>query len=394
MKRNILSILLLLIATCSWAQDKNTSASAEMQRIPIAPIIVEGEVTGVPDGTPVEFEFRLGKYKYFYTANMIDTIRNGKFHIEKKFIYKGIAEGKYDENDDNVDYSLWIGGCGLRIFAYPGTKVKVTGNPDKEHLHWRAESNHPLQKEFNEYTDYIREKLSEINRKIKEAYEEDDIDDELVEILLKEKDSIHVTSMLNFMKDKECNSVFTDELMRISIIAYLLKSEGLCGKIRDFIKEKVPTEYADDGFIIFAKRMLIPSSEHLHEGDKMIDFTLYDRDDKEHKLSEFVGKKIVILQFSTVSCGPCHAVRPTIEEFYTKHKKEVEVITISMDDEKIWRSEEKASWQDWNDHASGSTIGAKFDIPGYPFYVIIRPDGIIGSTFPGNKELLDYFKTF
>ena len=394
MKRNILSILLLLIATCSWAQDKNTSASAEMQRIPIAPIIVEGEVTGVSDGTPVEFEFRLGKYKYFYTANMIDTIRNGKFHIEKKFIYKGIAEGKYDENDDNVDYSLWIGGCGLRIFAYPGTKVKVTGNPDKEHLHWRAESNHPLQKEFNEYTDYIREKLSEINRKIKEAYEEDDIDDELVEILLKEKDSIHVTSMLNFMKDKECNSVFTDELMRISIIAYLLKSEGLCGKIRDFIKEKVPTEYADDGFIIFAKRMLIPSSEHLHEGDKMIDFTLYDREDKEHKLSEFVGKKIVILQFSTVSCGPCHAVRPTIEEFYTKHKKEVEVITISMDDEKIWRSEEKASWQDWNDHASGSTIGAKFDIPGYPFYVIIRPDGIIGSTFPGNKDLLDYFKTF
>ena len=394
MKRNIISLLLLLIATCSWAQDKNTSASADMQRIPIAPIIVEGEVTGVSDGTPVEFEFRLGKYKYFYTANMIDTIRNGKFHIEKKFIYKGIAEGKYDENDDNVDYSLWIGGCGLRIFAYPGTKVKVTGNPDKEHLHWRAESNHPLQKEFNEYTDYIREKLSEINRKIKEAYEEDDIDDELVEILLKEKDSIHVTSMLNFMKDKECNSVFTDELMRISIIAYLLKSEGLCGKIRDFIKEKVPTEYADDGFIIFAKRMLIPSSEHLHEGDKMIDFTLYDREDKEHKLSEFVGKKIVILQLSTVSCGPCHAVRPTIEEFYTKHKKEVEVITISMDDEKIWRSEEKASWQDWNDHASGSTIGAKFDIPGYPFYVIIRPDGIIGSTFPGNKELLDYFKTF
>ena len=96
----------MLIATCSWAQDKNTSTSDEKQRIPIKPIVIEGEVTGVPDGTPVEFEFRLGKYKYFYTANMIDTIRNGKFHIEKKFIYKGIAEGKYD---DNVDYSLWIG---------------------------------------------------------------------------------------------------------------------------------------------------------------------------------------------------------------------------------------------------------------------------------------------
>lgn len=375
----------------SWGQTQD-SKNSEEKRIPIDPIIVEGELTGVPDGTPVNFSYRVGKTMSYYNVNwtLVDTVRNGKFHIEKKYIYKD----KHVENDDNVEYDLLVGRCGIPIYAYPGARVKVTGTPDPEFLNWRAESNHPLQKELDEYTDYRREKLSTIKKKLQEAYETDDIDDDLVKKLEREKDSIHVVSMLDFMKNRECNSVFTFELMRISTISYLLGSEKLSDRIRNIIKEKVPVEYDDDGFVIRAKRLLIPSSEHLHEGEKMIDFTFYDRDDKEHKLSEFVGKKIVILQFSTASCGPCHAVRPTIEEFYTKHKKEVEVITISFDDEKTWKSEEKVSWQDWNDHASGSTIGAKFDIPGYPFYVIIRQDGIIGSTFPGNKELLDYFKTF
>ena len=110
MKLNIISLLLLLIATCSWAQDKNTSASAEMQRIPIDPIIIDGDVTGVPDGTPVRFAFRIRRTDVYSTAHntLVDTIRNGKFHIEKKFIY--LDE---EDNKDNVDYMVSINGCAL-----------------------------------------------------------------------------------------------------------------------------------------------------------------------------------------------------------------------------------------------------------------------------------------
>ena len=203
-----------------------------------------------------------------------------------------------------------------------------------------------------------------------------------------------MVAMLDFMKNRECDDVFADEVCRISNIAFFLKNEELSGKIRDFIKEKVPAEYNDNQAIILSKRYLAPSSGYLHVGDKMMDFTFYDRDDKVHKLSEFVGKKPVVLQFSTKGCGACHAIRPEIEEFYAKHKDEVEVITISMDNEKAWKSDEKVSWQDWNDHASGSTIGAKFPLQGYPYYVIISADGTISSTFLGNGELLNYFKTF
>ena len=390
MKQKIISLLLLLIATCSWAQDKDASASDEKQRIPIKPIVIEGELTGVPDGTPIKLGFQVNKSNEYRDAHiLVDTVRNGKFRIEKNFIFKD-----FEDSEDNEKYMLAANGCGMLIYAYRGSTVKVTGTPDRDGLNWRAESNHPLQKELEEYIDHRRKSVADIKKKIQEAYEADDVDDDLVQKLEREKDSIHAVSMLDFMKDRECNDIFADEVNRISIIAYLLKNEELSGKIRDFIKEKVPVEYNDNQSIIQAKRLLAPSSGHLHVGDKMMDFTFYDRDDKVHKLSEFVGKKTVVIQFSIRSCGPCHAVRPEIEKFYAKHKDEVEVITISMDDEKTWKSEEKVSWSDWNDHASGSSIGAKFDIPGYPYHVIIKPDGVISSTFPGNNELLEYFKTF
>lgn len=391
MKQKIISILLLLIATYSWAQDKNTSASDEKHRIPIKPIVIEGEVTGVPDGTPVFFSYNKNKSLSYEAANGIlaDTVRNGKFHIEKRFIYKD-----FEDSEDNEKYSLMVNECGLIIYAYQGSTVKVTGTPDRDGLNWRAESNHPLQKELAEYIDHRRKSVADIKKKIQEAYEADDVDDDLVQKQEREKDSIHAVSMLNFMKDRECDDVFVDEVRRISNIAFFHKNEELKGKIRDFIKEKVPTEYNDYQSIILSKQFLAPSSEYLHVGDKMMDFTFYDRDDKVRKLSEFVGKKPVVIQFSMKSCGACHAIRPEIEAFYAKHKDEVEIITISMDDEKTWKSDEKVSWQDWNGNASGSAIGTKFPLEGYPYYVIINSDGIISSTFLGNVELREYFKTF
>ena len=391
--KKILIIFFACVSVClsSWAQSKGNTTSDEKQRIPIKPIVVEGEVTGVPDGALVFFSYNINKSYNYSPANGIlaDTVRNGKFHIEKRFIYKDL-----EDSEDNEKYSLVLNGGNLFVYAYPGSTVKVTGTPDPEFLKWRAESDHPLQKELNEYIDHRRKNVANVQKKIQEAYEADDVHDDLVEKLNREKDSIHVVAMLDFMKNRECDDVFADEVCRISNIAFFLKNEELSGKIRDFIKEKVPAEYNDNQAIILSKRYLAPSSGYLHVGDKMMDFTFYDRDDKVHKLSEFVGKKPVVLQFSTKGCGACHAIRPEIEEFYANHKDEVEVITISMDNEKAWKSDEKVSWQDWNDHASGSTIGAKFPLQGYPYYVIISADGTISSTFLGNGELLNYFKTF
>ena len=48
MKQSFITLMLLLTAICSWAQ--KSKASDEKT---IAPVIVEGKVEGVPDGTIV-----------------------------------------------------------------------------------------------------------------------------------------------------------------------------------------------------------------------------------------------------------------------------------------------------------------------------------------------------
>ena len=146
--------MLLLATISSHAQYRRTQmqmpVADKTKEIPMKPIVVEGELAGVPDGTPVQFAFRVKRTRAWDTANntLVDTLRNGKFHIEKKFIYKD-----FDENDDNMEYMINVEGKALFVYAYPGAKVKVTGNPStrQDVITWKAESDHPLQKEFYEY---------------------------------------------------------------------------------------------------------------------------------------------------------------------------------------------------------------------------------------------------
>ena len=290
--------LILLFACVQWfgalAQSQGNTKSDEKLRIPITPIVVDGEVTGVPDGTPIVFCYRVKKTREYRNARntLTTTIQNGKFHIEKKFVYKDDGD-----SENNVEYILSTGGTFLPVYANSGAKIKITakGLPCSN---WNVTSNHPLQKVFNEYWSYRQEKTDYISKEIQNAYDADD-DEDLIKSLERKKDSIIVVSTLDYIKTREFNPVFANELHRISIVSYQLGNKELSERIRKLIEEKVPVEYNDDSNIIDAKKLLVPASEHLKVGDKMQDFTFYDRCDKEHKLSEFLGKKNVVLHQST-----------------------------------------------------------------------------------------------
>ena len=403
MKKKIISLLLLLIATCSWAQFSRTPkpmpVADKTKEIPMKPIVVDGELKGVPDGTLVSFGFRMKKTRAFHTANntLVDTVRNGKFHIEKKFIYKD-----FDENDDNVEYYVTIEGKCLFVFAYPGAKVKVTGTPSLNTISWRAESNHPLQKEFYEYETYKHDKLVPIKKRIQEEYEADDVDDDLVKKLERERDSIQVVSMLDFMKNREYNSVFAGNLFSISLLAMNLGNSQLKDRVRSLITEKVPNYDNDNQEIIEAKAFLSMNElqrtgeeiKVLKVGDKMRDFTLYDRKGNEHKLSEFKGK-YTVLEFTSKACGPCLAVMPILDKFYKRHKDKVEVIAISVDHEEIWLKENNnVSFHEWNDRKCAAEIANVYGSKGTPCFVIIHPNGNILNVSHGAgaffKELIKH----
>ena len=392
MKRNIISLLLLLIATCSWGQNKDTSSSENVQRIPIAPIIIDGEVTGVPDGTVVGLFYRVNKSKEMINPEMIekkgnpntgitmvDTIKNGKFHLEKKFIYKDLKD-----SESNYEYFVIAEGYSLKIFANPGTKVKITGKGlGNIGLTWRAESNHPLQKELNEYVAYGNKKLATIRKKIQEAREADDIDDELLKKLEKERYNIDINSMLDFMKSREYNDVFASELRRISFLTMALDDRQLRARVRNLFRDKVPNDYHNDSHIYETKEFLFPSREQLQIGDQMTDFTLYDRDGKEHKLSEFKNRgKYVLLEFICRACGDTK-LRPSddMTEIYSKYSDKIQIVSINLDPKDIWEEECKQKknvekWPEWNDYNRAEEIIERYGIFGYTL-ALISPDGFL-----------------
>ena len=133
----------------------------------------------------------------------------------------------------------------------------------------------------------------------------------------------------------------------------------------------------------------------LKEGDMMVDFELYDYDDKPHHLNEFLGKgKYTVLEFSSLTCGPCQMVKPLLEKFYKQHKDKFEMITISGDREKPWKQKPKGevSWHEWNDHNMGADINEKYGIIGIPTFVIIDPEGKIFRKCSPTSAFLDALK--
>lgn len=354
------------------------------KEIPMKPLIVEGELSGISDGTPVALAFRVKRTNGYNTANntLVDTIRNGKFHIEKKFIYKD-----FDENDDNVSFIFVVDGISLPIYASPGATVKVSGTPSKRKdvRTWKAESDHPLHKEF--YDDYLafeQESLSAIRKKINAAKEEDDVDDDLIDKLEREKDSVYVVSMLNYMKERECNPVFASNLFRIAFAANRLGSESLKDRIRHLLWSKVPTDYEDQD--VMAARGFVSKSTPLKTGSQMQDFILYDRKGKEHKLTQFKGKYTVI-EFTSKFCGPCLQAMPILDGYYKRNKGKVEVVAISVDPEEIWMKENNnVSFHEWNDHKCAVDIAAQYKTKGTPAFVILDPDGKFLNLSHGAKS--------
>ncbi len=65
------------------------------------------------------------------------------------------------------------------------------------------------------------------------------------------------------------------------------------------------------------------------------DFTLVDANGKEVTLSEFRGKKFVLVDFWATWCGPCRGEFPHLKEAYLEYKdKGFEILAVSIDADK------------------------------------------------------------
>jgi peroxiredoxin len=63
------------------------------------------------------------------------------------------------------------------------------------------------------------------------------------------------------------------------------------------------------------------------------DFTLRDLSGRDVRLSDYLGKNVILLDFWATWCVPCEAALPHIQEMYAKYKDQgFVVLGIAMDD--------------------------------------------------------------
>ncbi len=120
-------------------------------------------------------------------------------------------------------------------------------------------------------------------------------------------------------------------------------------------------------------------------GDPAPDFTFVDFENKEHKLSEFRGKN-VLLDFWATWCGPCIGEIPTLRAVHEELKdKNFVVLSVSIDKSvetaKKYVAKNKMPWtQGWVKGAWKSEPVKKYGIEGIPSMWLIDEDGKIKAS--------------
>jgi peroxiredoxin len=131
---------------------------------------------------------------------------------------------------------------------------------------------------------------------------------------------------------------------------------------------------------IYGKRIKLSLQPIVKVGDPIFDFTALDQHGNSQKLSDLKGKYI-LLDFSSIYCGPCNESIEELRLISQKYKDRVQVVTFSTDPKKDWLKGIKSdniTWLTLNDgRGSYSEPILRYGVDGVPNFVIISPNGIV-----------------
>ncbi len=115
------------------------------------------------------------------------------------------------------------------------------------------------------------------------------------------------------------------------------------------------------------------------------EFALPDLLGKQHKLSEFKGR-VVLLDFWATWCGPCRMSTPALVELGKKMKdKKFSIIGINLDESRdgVGEFAQAMKVEHLILYGGGGTINETYQVRGIPAFYLIDKKGRIRKHYPG-----------
>ena len=141
--------------------------------------------------------------------------------------------------------------------------------------------------------------------------------------------------------------------------------------------------------------VFIPSldAKRAKKGEAAPDFSLFSLDGKQVKLSDFRGKKNVVLDFWATWCGPCRASMPSWHKIALKHADDLVVISVNCQEgeNKVRDFIRKHGYKSFvvllDERAS---VRAMYKSQGIPYVAFVDKQGVFRGDFLGYRAGYDY----
>ena len=362
------------------------------------PFVVEGELTGVPDGTVLLLSERQGNVSQNVAC---DTLCDGRFR------FQGMASGVqlftvrlFDEILVANIVNLWV---------QSGDSVRIKGNGECG-FEWQVTSTNPMQAEE---TAYIRAAIEEyrlmdknlavcgeLDRKIRQVPEsqrqalEDSLknfSEQLNSLSCRGTAKQFALLKQRYLKDGKVKplSPCAEQILFFATANAVYGKDGVDADEMRAFYNMIPEERRQSYDMQQVGALLFPT-EVVKQGDTMYDgAVLYDLQGGQHRLSDYNKGKYLLLDFWSSGCGPCIAAFPELKEVSEELKDSLVVISLSEDVEQVWKAaseQHHITWENLNDLKGRTDVFAHYGINAIPFYAIISPEGKIVKTFTGYSQ--------
>lgn len=377
MRKQVLFILSLFLAINLNAENK---------------FVIEGSVANVPDGLIVELLRNEDNVGMLVAS---DTLRNGKFRFEEETSDNGTDRMFLTARTDNY-YSMI-----LYLWVRPGSSIRISADNLLVYT-WSVESDVPEQQ--------TRSKILASSRDLWNEYQILDGDYDSLRSRIKsgkysgeekkrQKARLDSMKQAKSMLQGRISAVELEAMAKLDVDqAWMLNYVNTAymvniSKNKDNLEKakalyaNIPDVWRDSFSGREAKNVLFP--QHVVEvGEEAADADLYDIDGKLWHLSDFRGR-YVLIDFWSRGCSPCKMAIPEIKEAADKYKDRLVAVSISVDNEKVWKEHsatEGITWMNLSDKNLNTGIAAKYGVRGIPSFVFLSPDGKVVKKWSGYSK--------